>query len=269
MLAGIYVIRNKVNGKIYIGSSIDMRKRWHIHKYYLCSNNHNNRHLQSSWNKYGEENFELIVVETVSDKNNLIKREQYWIDKHNFNDLYNIRLNAQSNLGLKHTNETKKKMSENQLGEKNSFYSKHHTDKIKKLWSKSRTGENNPRYQCVMTDETKQKISIGNKGKILSDEQKKKISNSLKGSKNHFYGKHHTQESKDKMSMKLKGREVVNCRVVIQLDKSTNTFIAQYKSLAEASRTTKVSQGNMTLCCQGKYQHAGHFKWRYASDEVC
>ena len=212
MLAGIYIIRNKVNGKRYIGSSIDMRKRWHIHKYYLCSNNHNNRHLQSSWNKYGEKNFELIVVETVSDKNKLIEREQYWIDKHNFNDLYNIRLNAQSNLGLKHTNETKKQMSIVSTGRKLSEETKQKLSKIKK-------GK-----KSALSKEGRQKIidtHTGNKycvGKVLSKEHKKKISESLTGSKNHFYGKHHTQESKDKMSMKLKGREVVNCRVVIQLD---------------------------------------------------
>ena len=54
---GIYKITNKINNKIYIGSSYSISKRISEHKYQLRRNSHPNIHLQSSWNKYGEDNF--------------------------------------------------------------------------------------------------------------------------------------------------------------------------------------------------------------------
>lgn len=58
-----------------------------------------------------------------------------------------------------------------------------------------------------VSNETKFKMSLANKGKVLSDEVKQKIANSLKGEKSFWYGKKHTQETKNKMSQKAKGRQ--------------------------------------------------------------
>ena len=57
-ISGIYIIRNLINGNVYIGSAvrIDSRKRQHLHK--LRSGKHENGHLQKAWNKYGEDSFE-------------------------------------------------------------------------------------------------------------------------------------------------------------------------------------------------------------------
>lgn len=57
------------------------------------------------------------------------------------------------------------------------------------------------------SDETRLRISLANKGKVLSDEVKQKIANSLKGEKSFWFGKKHTQETKNKMSKKAKGRQ--------------------------------------------------------------
>lgn len=80
---GIYLIKNKVNNKIYVGStSTGFSRRWSQHKTYLRGNKHHSRHLQNAWNKYGEENFEFSVLEEISDeklnRQFLQKREQYW-----------------------------------------------------------------------------------------------------------------------------------------------------------------------------------------------
>jgi len=50
------------------------------------------------------------------------------------------------------------------------------------------------------SEDTKRKIGLANKGKVLSGDTKKKISEASKGDKNHFYGKHHSEESKKKIS---------------------------------------------------------------------
>ena len=51
-ICGIYEIRNKVNNKIYIGSSSCIISRWASHRHMLNNNKHSNIHLQRSWNKH-------------------------------------------------------------------------------------------------------------------------------------------------------------------------------------------------------------------------
>ena len=82
---GVYSIVNKLNNKQYIGSTSEsFRKRWNLHKYHLRNNKHKNSHLQYSWNKYGEENFEFIILEKCDDKNKVLEIEQLYIDKEDF-----------------------------------------------------------------------------------------------------------------------------------------------------------------------------------------
>ena len=57
MNLGIYKITNKVNGKFYIGSSNNIKRRWKYHKSNLRSGTHDNIHMQRSYDKHGEENF--------------------------------------------------------------------------------------------------------------------------------------------------------------------------------------------------------------------
>lgn len=42
-------------------------------------------------------------------------------------------------------------------------------------------------------------------------------------------------------------------------------YIARYESIAEAARITGISDSTITQCCNGKYKHAGNFKWKYVS----
>ena len=78
-MQGIYKIRNKITGKIYIGSSKDIPSRWKQHKSELKRGTHHSRLLQESWRKYGLDNHEFEILETVSNSSYLIKREHYYI----------------------------------------------------------------------------------------------------------------------------------------------------------------------------------------------
>lgn len=76
---GVYVIRNKVNGKVYIGSTIvTFKKRWQDHLKHLKRGTHANNHLQSAYLKYGADAFSWEVLEYTS-KEEARKRESYWI----------------------------------------------------------------------------------------------------------------------------------------------------------------------------------------------
>lgn len=78
---GIYVIQQKSSGKKYIGSTRNnFAARWRSHLCELRNNKHHSRYLQNSWNKYGEDDFEFIIVRHVREKEEILIEEQRWID---------------------------------------------------------------------------------------------------------------------------------------------------------------------------------------------
>lgn len=77
---GVYQIRNKLNNKVYIGSSKDIGTRWSEHKRDLRMGEHRNSHLQNAYNKYGPENFIFEVLELLDSEDEQYEREQYWIN---------------------------------------------------------------------------------------------------------------------------------------------------------------------------------------------
>jgi|694.fasta_scaffold145206_3 group I intron endonuclease len=88
-MIGIYTITNKLNNKCYLGSSTNIQRRWQQHRTELKHNKHNNKKLQNAYNKYGKHNFIYKVIEECS-KENLIQREQYYLDNIDSKNLYNL-----------------------------------------------------------------------------------------------------------------------------------------------------------------------------------
>lgn len=64
---GIYKILNTVNGKIYIGSSVNLRKRLYEHRRLLRLSKHENYHLQNAFTKYGEQNFKFEIIKVLKE----------------------------------------------------------------------------------------------------------------------------------------------------------------------------------------------------------
>lgn len=127
-LSGIYAIKNITNNKLYIGSTEDFKIRFRSHKNKLLTNSHFNTHLQASWNKYGEDNFEFLCIKEIKIedfkniedfKKDLIKNEEYYIQFYKTNNNkygYNARVFCDSNLGLKWPEQSKQKFSESKKG---------------------------------------------------------------------------------------------------------------------------------------------------------
>ena len=61
-VCGIYSITNTENGKRYIGSSVNIPKRWNLHRWRLDKGEHHSPHLQNSWKKRGAEAFKFEVL---------------------------------------------------------------------------------------------------------------------------------------------------------------------------------------------------------------
>ena len=140
---GVYQIRNLINGKLYIGSGRDLRQRKSDHFSTLKNQNHKNAHLQNAYNFYGEENFAFEIL-GYTDIDHLIPVEDMLIKFFRVYDRnfgYNIRKNADNNLGMKHSEATRKKMSLLQRGENNGNYGKPQSQEAKEKISKSNTGK--------------------------------------------------------------------------------------------------------------------------------
>lgn len=79
MSIGIYKIENIINNKVYIGSSIDIEKRFYKHLWMLRKGVHDNNYLQNSFNEHGEENFKFSIIESCSE-DMLIEMENFFLN---------------------------------------------------------------------------------------------------------------------------------------------------------------------------------------------
>lgn len=120
-VSGIYQITNTVNKKIYIGSSIDIGRRWNNHLVELRQGKHPNAILLRSWSKHGEAAFEFSVLATCP-PDYVLPAEQWFID--NLNPDYNILKvvgDGTIKRGYKMSEETKRRMSLAKRGENHSM----------------------------------------------------------------------------------------------------------------------------------------------------
>ncbi len=153
-VCGIYCIKNKQNNKIYIGCSVDIERRFEAHKNDLIKNKHHNTHLQSSFNKYGIENFEFLILE-ICNEDKIREMEIYYIDLYvskNEDYGYNQTSGGGGILHYSHSQETREKIS------------------------KSSMGKPPTRKGVELSQETKDKMSEAAKGKPKSKEHCKNMS---------------------------------------------------------------------------------------------
>lgn len=184
----IYKISNKINDRIYIGSSIKFNTRYNQHKHHLIKGTHHNPPLQNHVNKYG---FKSLVFEVIDKCNqqDLIKLEQYYIDK--LNPYFNVRKKADSMLGTKRTDDQIKYMISQR--NKKSPYKKGF-----KVSEETRKKIGDAHRGKTISKKHRKQISEANKGRKMSDITKAKISESSKG-------RSFTKAHKDNLSKAMKG----------------------------------------------------------------
>lgn len=121
-IIGIYQITCIPTGKIYIGSAVNIRRRWSQHKHDLNYKKHTNSYLQHAWNKYGEECFRFNVLEVLEDTKILYETEESWIRLKNATD-ETVGFNmldkcGKGQLGVKKSPETIEKQRQKLIGRK-------------------------------------------------------------------------------------------------------------------------------------------------------
>lgn len=179
-MIGIYIIKCNCNGKVYIGQSIDIKKRISEHKSALRHSRHSNSYLQNAFNKYGEKEFSFDILREISPqeytKQYLDSLEIYYIDLYKsniINDGFNIESGG-NGVG-RASEETRKKLS---VAMKGKFVGRKLNEQTKLLMS-----QNSARYWL---------------GKHHSEETKKKLSEQRKGKPSYLKGKKQSQLHIDK-----------------------------------------------------------------------
>lgn len=283
----IYKITNQVNGKVYIGQTRnDIGIRWQQHKNSsTCpSANDYNVYLHVSMRKYGKNNFFVEKVEECKNED-LNEREIFWINYYqSFNNRYGYNLTLGGSGSQKYTD-----------------------DEILKLWNEGKTisdihGESGidggwigvrlkacgvtedeishrrykstaekqsiPVYQYKLSGEyirsfesikdARRVTGIGHIEKCCAGKQKQA------GGFQWSYEKLDYLPSFKNTSMKIIPKEVV------QIDVSTGAPIAEYSTIADASRKTGVDVSGIAKVCKGVQNTAGGYAWAYKSDyEQC
>lgn len=243
-MGSIYLITNLINNKKYVGQTkrqITTRIKEHLQ---IAQNTKYNLHLYNSIRKYGVDNFSIEVLKTDIPEMELDKWEMYYIGLYDtYNNGYNNTLGGGGVRGYHHSEETKQKISKSQL-------------------------EHQERY----TEERAKKISYALKGRPFSEEHKKHLSESrLKnpikycGEANGFYGKHHTQESKQKMHnssikyyvLQLSNNKVINKFECVE-DSAKYLIDNNYTKAKLSSVMYRIYQ-----TCLGNQKVAYGFNWKY------
>ena len=167
---GIYAINNLVTGDFYIGScSTKFYKRWSRHRKDLEKGIHSNPKLQNSYNKYGKDSFEYVVLKLCS-KEDCIKLEQFYLD--NLKPTFNILQIAKSALGHVVSEETKIKI-------RNTLKGRVRPNDVRIKISKALMGNKNGSHtkglpKPPVKEETKRKLSASGKLDWIKRKEKMK-----------------------------------------------------------------------------------------------
>ena len=198
MICSIYKVTCKTNGKNYIGFALNYRKRLKAHK--RCYVKYNYKFYKAII-KYGWNNFDWCVIYQSKDKEYTLNvMEQYFIQLYDsIKNGYNTTLGGGGTLGLKHTTETKNKISSTHKGKVISIEQKEKQKiSLNKLFKSNEyihpnTGIKRSKETIQKRNDTRRK-----NGLFLPET-------------NPMYNKKHTEKSRLIQSEKAKNREKIQC----------------------------------------------------------
>lgn len=239
----VYMIRNIVTGLIYIGQTTRTAKQRFKEHIIAAFKKNSNQNLHKAIREYGVKNFELCVLEDVSDNSILKDREKFFIDKYDtFNNGYNETIGGSGITGYHHTDETKEKMGKSISAS---------------MWK-------------INTPERTAKIRNAQIGRKFTEKHKQHIKESIGnrfGCCNPFYGKSHKESTRRLLSDK-------NSKYcVIQYDLKTGENLNIFDTVRLAAEycismnftTGKISSVMYRIytTCLGKQSKCYEFGWKY------
>lgn len=259
-MIGIYKITNQINGKIYVGQSINIKDRWYQHKAKAFNENEPayNSAIHAAFRKYGIENFKFEIIEECQ-QSELDEKEIFWIQT--LNSLtpngYNILKGGQHNRPAKIW---KCEICGQQVTSGYFRCIKHQERTFK---AKGITCSEDKPSPLELARLVKEYGGFEQVGRIYNIN-----GNSIRKWCQTYKIPYHTKELIAwyneqigiKPSVKAKAQKIK----VAQLDKDTLEVLNTFESLAEAGRSIGVAKAShISECCQGKLKTAHGFKWKY------
>lgn len=243
----VYKYENKVNHKIYIGCTCQT-----VEARLSNGRGYDGLLFGEAIKKYGIDGFIREILASGLDRETAFETERYYISYYHSNERaygYNIAAGGAGTLGVYHSEETRKKMSNSLKG--------------RTAWNKGiqmsedfcvkHSGENNSMYGK----------NPWNKGKTMPDELRKNLSESWD------YDKHFTPETKLKMKeSRNRQPKGFNSPHEVEMLTLSGEHIQTFKSLAEAGRFLNVPYQLISECCKGLRLNYAGYMWRYSSKEV-
>jgi group I intron endonuclease len=237
MNSGIYQIVNSINGKYYIGSSENLEKRKLRHFNELKKNRHHNIYLQRAYNKHGNI-FKFEILELIESEK-LFEREQYYINT--YKPEYNLGSVGGGDCISQHPRNQEFRELQSRLTKER--YA-NLTDEEKEEYSRKMSKEGNPNWQGGKTF-----FECPICHNIIRTTQKQKTCSKCRdrtSSKNPFYGKTHSKETKEKLRLKQLGKKPINTNKI-----EINGTV--YESQADAAKALGVSGGLITYRLKKNY----------------
>lgn len=277
---GIYKITNLINGKLYIGSTNNFKVRFSGHRSRLNRDCHYNLHLQSSYNKYGKNNFTMEILEHC-DENALLEREQYYVDelkvlnpKKGYNKASDIRRTS----GNKWSDESKKRLSDAKKGMKMHPNTKKALIKANKervygdlshLWTKeaiekAALSRSNPVLQYDLDGNfVKEWDHAILARKNYSSKEGGNITGCCNGIRDKAYEYQWRWKTEDyELKIKPYKRNAISSSILCYNVKGE--FVESFESIADAKRKMKLkTSGGINDCLSNKRQMCKGFQWYY------
>lgn len=239
-ICGIYKITNKVNGKIYIGQSIDIIQRWNYHK---SIPNGGCVKLYNAMRKYGIDNF-IFEIEEICSQNDLDDKEIYYINKYNSHSSmgYNLTDGGSGGIGRKLNKKQRRRLSRGKGGES--------------IMQFSTTGEFIKEFYSISEAENALKIPHENIIKVLNGQ--------YKSAGGYVFVKKSLYNSEESYACK-RDKDV---RPVKQYTLD-GIFVREYENQLIASDVTGICNATISAVCRGNNIHktAGGYQWVFSGDE--
>lgn len=242
------------SGKVYIGITLQCPlKRWGNGKNY-----NGNKFFKNAIEKYGWENFEheILFSGLTEEKAKEIEKNlilEYKSYDSNFG--YNITMGGESGNGLKHTEETKKKISNAEKGRVSPMKGKKHSEETRRKISMSNKGKVR-RSGFTLSEETKMKISKAEKGKPKPKPKSAEYKEKMRAVR---LGKPFSEKRKKKHLEGVLNYQKNRTDTVIFQTTIDGKIINRWQSQAEASRNLGIPQTTIGLHVRNGKPYKGFF----------